>query len=186
MAVRLQRRQQDVDEPEAEEHKEGDELGCPWAPELPARHAGTPAVEQHQHAHQRHDGEDGDGEGQRARVHLEHLALGVPVNGRDGPRHADAQEDVHRVAARHVADGGVGVLVLDGGHFTRKRVCGGKREMNETPTTTQLPEQEYEGALNTYNTKSNIFKCHSGAQREDKCHGHVSTEAQKGQTNHWL
>lgn len=123
MAVRLQRSQQDVDEPEGDEHEEGEELGCPWAPQLSARHAGAPAVEQHEHAHQRHDGEEGDGEGQGARVYLERFAFAVPVNGGDGPRHADAQEDVHRVAARHVADGGVGVLVLDGGHFAGERVC---------------------------------------------------------------
>lgn len=123
MAVRLEGGQQDVDEPEGEEHEQGEELGCPWAPELSACHAGTPAVEQHQHAHHRHDGEEGDGKGQGAGVHLEHFAFGVPVNGRDGPRHPDAQEHVHRVAARHVADGGVGVLVLDGGNFTRKCIC---------------------------------------------------------------
>lgn len=127
MAVGLQRRQQDVDEPEGDEEEEGDELGCPWAPQLSARHAGPAAVEQHQHAHQRHDGEEGDGEGQGARVHLEGLALAVPVHGGDGPRHADAQEHVHRVAARHVADGGVGVLVLDGGHLAGERVCGRRR-----------------------------------------------------------
>lgn len=123
MAVGLQRSQQDVDEPEREEQEEGEELGCPWAPELSARNARTPAVEQHQHAQQRHYGEEGDGEGQRARVHLECHSLCVPVNRSDGPRHPDAQEHVHGVAARHVPNGGVGVLVLDGSHFTRKSVC---------------------------------------------------------------
>lgn len=131
MAVSLQGGQQDVDEPEGEEHEEGEELGCPWAPELSAGHGGTPAVEQHQHAHQRHDGEEGDGKGQGARVHLERHAFGVPVNGRDGPRHTDAEEHIHRVAARHVADGGVGVLVLDCSHFTRKGICKRKRRMNQ-------------------------------------------------------
>lgn len=130
VAVCLQGGQQDVDEPEGEEQEDCEELGCPWAPELAARDAGAPAVEQHQHTHHRHDGEEGDGEGQRARVHLECLTFGFPVNGGDGPRHPDAQENVHRVAARHVPDGSVGVLVLDGGHFTRKRVCGREDEKN--------------------------------------------------------
>ncbi len=130
VAVRLQGGQQDVDEPEGEEHEEGEELGCPWAPELSAWHAGTSAVEQHQHTHQRHDGEEGDGKGQGARVHLEGLAFGLPVHGRDGPRHADAQEHIHCVAARHIADGGVGVLVLDGSHFTRKCIFKRKRDVN--------------------------------------------------------
>ena len=130
MAVSLQGGQQDVDEPEGEEHEEGEELGCPWAPELSARHAGTPAVEQHHHAHQRHDGEDGDREGQGAWVHLERLAFGLPVNRSEGPCHPDAKEHVHRVAARHIADGGISVLVLDRSHFTRKCVWKRKKELN--------------------------------------------------------
>lgn len=123
VAVRLQGGQQDVDEPEGEEHKEGEELGCPWATKLSTGHAGTPAVQQHQHTHQSHDGEEGDGKGQGARVHLEHLAFGVPVNRRNGPRHSDAQEHIHCIAASHIADGGVSILVLDGSHFTRKCIC---------------------------------------------------------------
>lgn len=128
VAVRLQGGQQDVDEPEGEEEEESEELGCPWASELSGRHAGTPAVEQHHHTQQRHDGEEGDGEGQGAWVHLERLAFGLPVNCCDGPRHPDAQEHVHRIAARHVADGGVGVLVLDGSDFTCKCICGERQK----------------------------------------------------------
>jgi len=45
------------------------------------------------------------------------------VHGRDGPGNADAEEDVHGVAASDVAHGGISVLVLDGGHFTGKRIC---------------------------------------------------------------
>ena len=123
VAVRLQRGQQDVDEPHGDEEEEGEELDCPWAPELCPRHAGTPAVEKHHHAKHRHGGEEGDGEGQGAWVHLEHLAFGPPVDRRDGPCHTDAQEHVHRIAAGHVTDRGVGILVLDGGHFTCKCIC---------------------------------------------------------------
>lgn len=132
MAVGLQGGQQDVDEPDGEEEEEGEKLGCPWAPELSARYARTPAVEQHQHAHHRHDGEEGDREGQGARLHFEHFALALPVNRSDGPRHPDTQEHVHRVAACHVPDGGVSVLVLDGSHFARKCVCNKRnRNMNQ-------------------------------------------------------
>lgn len=138
VAVGLQGGQQDVDEPEGEEHQEGEQLGCPWAPELAARHAGTPAVEQHEHAHQSHDGEEGDRKGQGTWIHLEHPALSVPVNGRDGPRHADTQEHIHGVAARHVADGGVGVLVLDRGHFTGKCICKIVASESDVHTTLRL------------------------------------------------
>lgn len=123
MAVRLQGGQQDVDEPEGDEQEDGEELGCPWAPEFSAWNAGTSAVEQHQHTHQRHDGEEGDGEGQGTWVHLERPAFGLPVNSRDGPSHSDAQEHIHCVAACHVPNGGVCVLILNGSHLTCKCVC---------------------------------------------------------------
>lgn len=141
MAVGLQRSQQDVEEPEREEHKEGEELGCPWAPELSAWDAGTPAVEQHKHTHQRHDGEDSDRKGQGARVHLEHFAFGLPVNGCDGPRHTYAQKHIHCIAAGHIADGGVSVLVLDGSHFTRKSICQRiRRRISDTKCFSQGAE----------------------------------------------
>ena len=127
VAVCLQGRQQDVDEPEGEEHEEGEELGCPWAPELSARHTGTSAVEQHHHTHQRHDGEEGDREGQGAWVYVKCLAFGVPVNCCNGPRHPDAEEYIYCVAACHISDRGIGVLILDGSHLTCKRVCNRKR-----------------------------------------------------------
>lgn len=130
MAVCFQGGQQDVDEPEGKEQEEGEELGCPWAPELSARHTGTPTVEQHQHTYQCHDGEEGDGEGQRARMHLEDLAFGLPVYGSNGPRHPDAQEHIHCIAARHVAYGGISILVLDGSYFTRKCICERKKNLN--------------------------------------------------------
>lgn len=37
--------------------------------------------------------------------------------------HPDAQEHVDSVGAGHVTDGGVGVLILDGGHLTGKSIC---------------------------------------------------------------
>lgn len=54
--------------------------------------------------------------------HDELLAVDALVDGADGPGDADAEEHVHRVAARHVADGRVRVFVLHRRHFARERV----------------------------------------------------------------
>ena len=45
--------------------------------------------------------------------------------GSHGPGDTDAEEDVDGVAARHIANGSVGVLVLNGGHFAGERICCG-------------------------------------------------------------
>lgn len=36
--------------------------------------------------------------------------------------HPDAQEYVYGIGAGHITDGGVGVLILDGGHLTGKSI----------------------------------------------------------------
>lgn len=46
--------------------------------------------------------------------------------------HPDAQENVDGVGARHVTDGRVSVLVLDGGHFAGKRIWTGKEKEKMT------------------------------------------------------
>ncbi|KAF3841334.1 hypothetical protein F7725_007196 [Dissostichus mawsoni] len=176
MAVSLQGGQQDVDEPEGEEEEEGEELGCPWAPELSARHAGTPAVDQHHHTHQRHDGEHGDGEGQRAGVHLEHLAFGLPVNSGDGPRHPDTQEHVDGVAARHVADGGVSVLVLDGSRFTRKCICNRNIRHQNKRKRIHSNELVIEISVSTltrdFRTTNDSWSCKGSRQLRHSAEGH--------------
>ena len=45
--------------------------------------------------------------------------------GSHGPGDTDTEEDVDGVAARHIANGSVGVLVLNGGHFAGERICCG-------------------------------------------------------------
>lgn len=122
MTVGLQRSQQDVNQPQRDEHQRRYQLASPRPAQLAAGHARPPPVQQREDAHHGEDGEEGDGEGQVSRVHLERLALGAPGDGGDGPRHADTQEDVDGVGAGHVADGGVRVLVLDGGDFAGKCV----------------------------------------------------------------
>lgn len=121
VAVGFQAGEEDVEEPQAQEQQAGDQARPPRAAELAAD--GRPAPEhQHAHADESENGEERDGEGQRARVHLELLPQGPPVDGGHRPRHADAQEHVDGVAAGDVADGRVGVLVLHGGYFAGKRV----------------------------------------------------------------
>lgn len=122
MAVGLQRSQQDVDEPQDEEEQSGEQLGGPRAPELSSRDWGPTAIQQCDHSAQCQHGEERDGEGQWAGWHMELLAFALPIDSGEGPRHADTQEDVYGIAARHIADGSVGVLVLDGRHFTGKGV----------------------------------------------------------------
>lgn len=56
------------------------------------------------------------------------------VDGRDGPGHSDAQENVHSIAPSDVPNGGVCILVLRCCYFTGKCVCKGKVERNPQAT----------------------------------------------------
>lgn len=123
MAVGLQRGEQNVQQPQADKQHGGQYLGSPRTSQLAADRR-SPPVHQHPHADEGEDGEESDGEGQAPRVYLEVVALGVVVDGSHGPGHADAQEHVDRVAARHIADGCISILVLDGCHLTGKGVWG--------------------------------------------------------------
>lgn len=121
VAVGLQRGEDDVHQPQAEEQAGGEDLGDSRSTELPTD-LGSAAVDEDGDADEGEDGEECDGEGQRARVDPELSALGAVVDGSDGPGHADTQEDVDGIAPRHVADGGVRVLILDGRHLTGEGV----------------------------------------------------------------
>lgn len=68
------------------------------------------------------DGEECDREGQRPGVHAKLPPLRLVEDGSDRPGHSDAQKHVYCIAACHVADGGVRVLILDRSHFTGKCV----------------------------------------------------------------
>uniref|UniRef100_A0A1I8ITU7 Cyclic nucleotide-binding domain-containing protein n=1 Tax=Macrostomum lignano TaxID=282301 RepID=A0A1I8ITU7_9PLAT len=108
-----------VGAPEAEEGHGGGYLGWPGAAQLPAD--GLEAAQQHDDDGQEGLGaEQSDGEAEGAGMHRELAIDGPVIDGRDGPGHTDAKEDVHRVAARHVAHRAVGVGVADGCHLRGK------------------------------------------------------------------
>lgn len=73
------------------------------------------------------DGEKGDGESKRAGFHTEILALRLVKDSSDRPSHSNAQEDVHGIAARHIADGSIRILILGGCHLTCKSVWNKKK-----------------------------------------------------------
>ena len=56
-------------------------------------------------------------------VNLKGSADASVVDGGDGPRDADAEEDVDGVGTGDVADGGVGGIVLDGSDLGGEGVC---------------------------------------------------------------
>lgn len=119
--VGLQRGQDDVDEPQAEEQAGSQHLGPPRPPQLPPDLRPAP-VHQHRDAHEGEDGEKRDGEGQRSGLDAELLTVDLVEHGRDGPGNADSQKHVHRVTARHVPNRRVSVLVLNRSNLTRKRI----------------------------------------------------------------
>lgn len=86
VTVGLQRREEDVEEPQADEEHRGQDLGSPRATQL-AADLRPPPVHQRGHADEGEDGEERDGEGQRARVHPELVAFDIVVYGSDRPRH---------------------------------------------------------------------------------------------------
>lgn len=86
MTVGLQRGEEDVEEPQADEQHGGQDLGSPRAAQL-AADLWPPPVHQRGHADEGKDGEERDGKSQRARVHPELVAFDVVVDGSNGPRH---------------------------------------------------------------------------------------------------
>lgn len=86
VTVGLQRGEEDVEEPQADEQHGGQDLGSPRAAQLAADLRPTP-VHQRRHADEGKDGEERDGEGQRTRVHPELVAFDVVVDGSNGPCH---------------------------------------------------------------------------------------------------
>lgn len=123
MTVRLQAGEEDVEEPQAEKEGRRGQSVAPRAAQF-SSDVGPAPVKQHRYGQEGEDGEESDGEGQRAGRHHKVLPLHLPVDGRHRPGHADPQEDVDRVASRHVPDGGVRVGVLDRRYLTGKCVCG--------------------------------------------------------------
>ncbi|ETE58450.1 hypothetical protein L345_15829, partial [Ophiophagus hannah] len=129
VAVGLQAGKEDVEQPEAHEEASGQDFGALGTPQL-SPYVGSPAVHEDADTNEGKDGEEGDGESQGACLHLKVFALESPVDGRHGPGHPQAQEDVDRIAARHVADRRIRTLVLQGSHFAGKGICGKRRVLS--------------------------------------------------------
>lgn len=132
VAVGLERRQDDIRQPQAEEQAGSGRLGQ-WRSAEFSADVGSAPIHEDGDADEGEDGEEGDGESQRSRVHPEHLVSGVVVNGGDGPGHADAQEHVDGITSRHVADGGVGILVLGGRHLAGEGIWRKRRDSVRAP-----------------------------------------------------
>lgn len=113
---------ENVEEPESYEEYDGGRLVLHGAAEFSADNTAAPEHE-HRAADEGAGTEEGDREGEVSRLHAKRaVSVGV-VEGSHRPREADAQEDVDGVAAGHVADRGIGVLVVLGSHFTGKGIC---------------------------------------------------------------
>lgn len=126
MAVGFQAWEQDVEEPKADEKQGSEGLRETRAPQLTA-YTGPAAVQEDTDADKREDGKECDREGQIAGIHHKVFALDGPVDCSHRPGHSDAQEDIHCIAACHIADTSVCVLVLLCSHLAGKSVC--KREI---------------------------------------------------------
>lgn len=74
VAVCLQRGEQNVEEPKADEKHGGQPFSSPRTPQL-AVDVRPAAVHEHRHADEGEDGEEGNGERQASRLHAELAAL---------------------------------------------------------------------------------------------------------------
>lgn len=92
VTVGLQRWEEDVEEPQADEQHGGQDLWCPGPAQLSAD-LWSPPVHQRADTYKGKDGKECDGEGQFAWVHPEVAALGVMVDGGDGPRHLSGNQE---------------------------------------------------------------------------------------------
>ena len=120
---------EDVGHPEADQDDAGDHLLAVRAAQLPADGLAT-TQDEDEDGEESHDAEDRHRHGQGARRHVELVAVHRVVHGSHGPGDADAQEDVDGVGAGHVADGGVGVAVVDGGYFAGEGVWGTEKTVS--------------------------------------------------------
>ena len=119
--VALERRKDQVGDPQAEEDARGDDARPERSAELAAdaRYASDHHEQDGEHAER---AEYGHRERQTARHHDELGAIVRVIDGGGEPGQADAQKDVDRIRAGHVAHRAVGVLVLNGRHFACERV----------------------------------------------------------------
>lgn len=86
VTVGLQWGEEDVEEPQADEQHGGQNFWCPGPAQL-STDLWPPSVHQCGNTYKGKDGKECDGERQCAWIHLEITALGVMVDGGDGPCH---------------------------------------------------------------------------------------------------
>lgn len=86
VTVGLQWWEEDVEEPQADEQHGGQDFWCPGPAQLSAD-LWPPSVHQRGNTYKGKDGKERDGEGQCAWIHPEVTALGIVVDGGDGPSH---------------------------------------------------------------------------------------------------
>lgn len=100
--VAFESAQRQIEHPQTEEENRGD-----YAPfDRSAEFAADGAQATHHHHKDGYDGEraeHGDGEGERARHHPESRAVVGVIGGCEEPGQADAEENVDRVRAGHIA-----------------------------------------------------------------------------------
>lgn len=86
VTVGLQWGEEDVEKPQADEQHSGQNFRCPGPAQL-STDLWPPSVHQCGNTYEGKDGKECDGERQCAWIHLEITALGVMVDGGDGPCH---------------------------------------------------------------------------------------------------
>lgn len=126
MAVGLQAREEDVEEPESKEKQWREDFREPWASQFTA-YGRSPAQHQHSHSKEGKNGEERDGEGQWAGVHAEDLTFDFPIYGSHRPGHPNAQEHINCIASCHISYACICILVLSSSHFTGKGIWGKKK-----------------------------------------------------------
>lgn len=98
VTVGLQWGEEDVEEPQADEQHGGQNFWCPGPAQL-STDLWPPSVHQCGNTYKGKDGKECDGERQRAWIHLEIAALGVMVDGGDGPCHLS---DISRASQNYM------------------------------------------------------------------------------------
>lgn len=70
-----------------------------------------------------------------SRIDFEITTMIRMIEGGNRPGQSDAQKHVHRIAAGHIANAGICVLVLNGGHFAGERIWGTSRNTHNYKDT---------------------------------------------------
>lgn len=82
-----------------------------------------------------------------SRWHFEVASMWSVINCCHGPCQSDTQENVDRITARHVANTGISVLVLNGCHFTCERIWKKRFEWHSVTFDDPKPSIRLPGIL---------------------------------------